>query len=107
VGVQRLQQFLRLRDVGVIDHVGIIASTAPHRAAGKWPFPWPPDLGRARQTVIPPCLPWQRSRSSLLTLAITTYGTLVRQVPYVLWRRSGPFAYEARSLCAGNGSVTS
>jgi hypothetical protein len=28
VGVQRLQQFLRLRDVGVIDHVGIIASTA-------------------------------------------------------------------------------
>jgi hypothetical protein len=28
VGVQRLQQFPRLRYVGVIDHVGIIASTA-------------------------------------------------------------------------------
>jgi hypothetical protein len=45
VGVQRLQQFLRLRDVGVIDHVGIIASTAPHRAAGKRPsrdrLTWP------------------------------------------------------------------
>ena len=28
VGVQRLQQLPRLRYVGVIDHVGIIASTA-------------------------------------------------------------------------------
>jgi hypothetical protein len=32
VGVQRLQQLLRLRRVGVVDHVGIIASTAAKRA---------------------------------------------------------------------------
>jgi hypothetical protein len=32
VGVQRLQQLPRLRRIGVIDHVGIIASTTATRA---------------------------------------------------------------------------
>jgi hypothetical protein len=32
VGLQRLEQLPRLRGVGVIDHVGIIASTAATRA---------------------------------------------------------------------------
>ena len=32
VGVQRLEQLPRLRRVGVVDHVGIIASTAATRA---------------------------------------------------------------------------
>jgi hypothetical protein len=34
VGVKRLQQFPRLRRVGVIDHVRIIASAAAKRAPG-------------------------------------------------------------------------
>jgi hypothetical protein len=37
VGVQRLQQLPRLRRIGVIDHVGIIASTAATRAPGIGP----------------------------------------------------------------------
>lgn len=47
VNVQRLQQFSRLRRIGVIDHVGIIASTAAQRA--PWPtvvgpIAWPEDI---------------------------------------------------------------
>ena len=38
VGVQRLQQLPRLRRIGVIDHVGIIAPSAATRASGQlWP----------------------------------------------------------------------
>jgi len=43
VGVQRLQQFPRLRCVGVIDHVGIIAPSPPKRSPGTAAF----DMERA------------------------------------------------------------
>jgi hypothetical protein len=62
VHVQRLEQLPRLRGVGVIDHVGIFASTTAARAPGT-----------AQQNALPPqqrSLFWQRSRSSLLTFAM-------------------------------------
>jgi hypothetical protein len=51
VSVQRLQQLSRLRRIGVIDHVGIIASTAVERA--PWPtvtdpIAWPGDISDPR-----------------------------------------------------------
>jgi hypothetical protein len=51
VSVQRLQQLSRLRRIGVIDHVGIIASTAVGRA--PWPtvtelIAWPGDIFQPR-----------------------------------------------------------
>ena len=59
--VQRLKEFPCLRRVGVIDHVGIIASTTVTRA---------PGLIQQISAGDEPPLPRQRCRSSLLTSAI-------------------------------------
>jgi hypothetical protein len=77
VGVQRLEQFPRLRDVAVINHSGIIASSEAKRSPG---FPSANRrsslAGRgcpgqaATRNPSPGCLIWQRSRSSLLTFTI-------------------------------------
>jgi hypothetical protein len=47
VGVQRLQQLPRLRRVGVIDHLPIIASAAA-KARAEADCNWPRDVTRAR-----------------------------------------------------------
>ena len=85
VGVQRLQQLPRLRCIGVIDHVGIIPSTAKRRAvplgrplieslAGASGHErgcrWVLDVTRPRPSTS--ALLWQRSRSSLLTSTINS-----------------------------------
>jgi hypothetical protein len=61
VGVQRLQQLPRLRRVGVIDHVQIIAPTPTKRAPGG-------SISERSERAEQPLL-WQQSRRSLLTLA--------------------------------------
>ena len=75
VGMERLQQLPRLRRVGFIDHVGIIASTptmrAPRRDRQTGSFDVVPRAAKSLITAGEQprqALSRQRSRSSLLTL---------------------------------------
>jgi hypothetical protein len=106
VGVQRLQQLPRLRRVGVIDHVRIIAPTPKRRAprvrSASAQFNVEPARRASREL-----LPRQRSPRSLLTLTKNLWRSAVLVSQNVLRLTYGLLHHELLTPVDGNGNITS